>query len=742
MLHSIDQNRRQLAGNLLEQMLESASIPTSTSSATQILDILHQIECGSPPHQSTNNDFQFGVTEFSVSLAMNRMPTIRCLAEITSRRPARKSDIQEAFSIGHDLFAFLAEQFGVSYPLQTFQDIYRLVYDSIDDSATQPHHRFGLAVEWSQTAPPSVKCYFDLFATGRAHAFTKLHTIFRHLGFEKQWLLIDQVAPELGGREFCRGIGIDFSPVKVANCRLYLAGKHFTIERINGFLETFGSSDHPAAVNKFHRLILNSMWPTEPLSSVLVGLVFSALLPADRALVKLDAYLPDLKPDDQASTFAIRALCSSLGVASDGYDRMLGIVTDHRDLGATQALQQFLSLDLLGGGKTKINAYFRPFGLETPHLAPQHRPRGKSDVVGSVDQSIRRTISWIEGQRPTQYPEAIHRMYFPRTLGFTGRTDLQKGWVFQCALICDALLQAAGSGFEIDWDGITDDIRRLVDARCHQIRGGWKYFPDLPELPPDADDLAIILQLLVRSGYDSIGTLCDDPIRILFEQNSAGDGSFSTWIVDKTECNELTRTMLDAIETKWGNIPDVEVIANLLYALVIYDADRFAAEIALGVEYISGRQKPDGSWHSSWYCGPYSGTFACARAISVAQPQHHSLSGAARFLEGCQRDDGGWGNQETTATDTALALMALICLHGSVAIDAVTIRRAITYLTGHQSPHGTWPRSPFIQMDTNRTVTLAGNSQPQIITYGSQTITSALCLKALSMARPVIRDLD
>ncbi len=356
-------------------------------------------------------------------------------------------------------------------------------------------------------------------------------------------------------------------------------------------------------------------------------------------------------------------------------------------------------------------------------------------MVEEIDRAIRRTICWLEDQRADRYPEATHRMYFPRALGFTGSSDLHEGWVFQRALICDAFLQAAASGFEVDWSGVQSDIDALVDARCRKVPGGWKYFPDLPELPPDADDLAAILQVLIRSGADSTAALSDDPIRLLFEQNSAADGSFSTWIVDRTDRGEITRAMLDAIETHWGDSADVEVVANLLYALTLYDAGRFAAEIERGIEYVSGRQEADGSWRSSWYCGPYNGTCACARAIGAALPQHHTLPKAVRYLETTQRDDGGWGFPESNATDTSLALMTLACLRGSTAVNPASCQRALDYLVAHQSPQGTWPASPFIQMDTNRTLTLRGEGQPRIITYGSQTIASALCLKALSIAR-------
>src|SRR4029077_13050528 len=105
--------------------------------------------------------------------------------------------------------------------------------------------------------------------------------------------------------------------------------------------------------------------------------------------------------------------------------------------------------------------------------------------------------------------------FFPRAAGFSNENEHHEGVVFQTALIDDALVEAARVGFRVNAVGLRADAERLGALRAAN-GGGWRYFPTLPELPPDTDDLAQLLTLFVRMDAPQVD-LCEAPLRLLLE---------------------------------------------------------------------------------------------------------------------------------------------------------------------------------------------------------------------------------
>src|SRR5438874_1446790 len=96
------------------------------------------------------------------------------------------------------------------------------------------------------------------------------------------------------------------------------------------------------------------------------------------------------------------------------------------------------------------------------------------------------------------FDEVRHVMVFPRRLGFIARNSTHVGDLFQRALIADVLAEAdrvLSCGLQVQIDS---EIGYVLESRQRDRIGGWSYFPDLRELPPDADDLAQVMQLLLR----------------------------------------------------------------------------------------------------------------------------------------------------------------------------------------------------------------------------------------------------
>jgi squalene-hopene/tetraprenyl-beta-curcumene cyclase len=319
------------------------------------------------------------------------------------------------------------------------------------------------------------------------------------------------------------------------------------------------------------------------------------------------------------------------------------------------------------------------------------------------------------------FGEARHVMHFPPELGFGGPA-YQRGDIFQRALIADALCDVE-QAWNVNLRPVIDHEIAYLLSRRDTGRGGWSYFSELPELPADADDLAQILQLLHRCGrHAEVKELCSGPVSVLLEDNSHADGSFETWIIPARNRNAREERQAEFARDMWGTGADAEVIANLLYALALIDSDRFGDHISRGVEYLERQQLSNGTWTSTWYHGPFYSLYVCLRLLAHVRPNSNAIPRAAAFLNKSQKADGGWGNP----LDTALGLLSLFQIQTNGELASVS--NACDYLQAHAMPDGSWIDCEFIRMDLGR----AARAEPQIVSYGSRTITTAFVLKALA----------
>ena len=118
---------------------------------------------------------------------------------------------------------------------------------------------------------------------------------------------------------------------------------------------------------------------------------------------------------------------------------------------------------------------------------------------------------------------------------------------------------------------------------------------------------------------------------------------------------------MEFVRDVYGSGPDNEVIANLLYALTLYDRTRFAEIIQRGVAYLEGQQDLDGRWASRWCEGPYYGIYVCLRLLNTGWHSSPAIKSALSFLRKRQLLDGGWGvdGHKSDPLSTALALLGL-----------------------------------------------------------------------------------
>jgi len=374
--------------------------------------------------------------------------------------------------------------------------------------------------------------------------------------------------------------------------------------------------------------------------------------------------------------------------------------------------------DVVGGNEQRLRSQPR---VVLPRSASSSLP-GQRVAWSALDVLLRQ---WRQG-----FGEARHLMVFAAEQGFTARRETQAGDVFARALIADSLCDAAAlAGSSIDsWIAYEADY--LLSTRRPGGMGGWSYFPDLPELPPDADDLAQIMQVLLRAGRrPDVTASCEPALGVLLRDGAHPDGSFETWIIPATGRNAEQQRQAEFVGLAWGLGADSEVMANLLYALALYDRARFTANLAAGSRYIESRQNQDGSWSSSWYHGPFYGVHVCLRLLGTVLPTSPAIARGRRFLREAQRSDGGWGyGGDSDPLNTALALLGLSASAGGhpTPDDVERGARGLTFLEATLDPAHGWADTPLIRMELGR----ASGPPVKILHYGSRTVTAAFVLKA------------
>jgi hypothetical protein len=337
------------------------------------------------------------------------------------------------------------------------------------------------------------------------------------------------------------------------------------------------------------------------------------------------------------------------------------------------------------------------------------------------------------------FPHAVHVMTFPAVEGFRNESERQAGTVFPRALIADALSDANEMLRGLLDPVLAEEVAAAVASRRTGPGQGWAYFPGLSELPPDTDTLAQVLQLLVRNGaWHAIEEHARPHAEQAVHETSDVPGTVATWLLPAAGHTAAQERQREYVHRAWGDTLDTEVIANFLYALALLDPTRYRDFLAAGTSHVAGAMEPGGWWRSTWYQGPYYGTWAALRLL--AQMRWPVPEDSVVFLLRAQRDAGFWTNgvggdgDGSEVLPTALALLGLLAARRAGAsrrgeLDGA-VDRGLAWLTGRCTATADWADEPFIRMDLHR----VGGRPAHIVTWGSPTLTAAYVLKATAAA--------
>ena len=335
----------------------------------------------------------------------------------------------------------------------------------------------------------------------------------------------------------------------------------------------------------------------------------------------------------------------------------------------------------------------------------------------TVDDAVKRALEYLVGQHELSYPDAAHIMGSFSTAQFAKlhqqrqspqerEEKEQKFAEFQCvgavyhvATITEALLDAAEAGYK--------ECRRLADDNAAWLlsqRDGvsWRYFPGFEPLPHDADTLAQVLRIFIRTGHADNAVVRN--ATALAARSAWDDGVVNTWLLDAP-------SERDAANRVWGRGRDdtgrdPEVVANLAHATRLYEQRIGSLPLSPLVDpatrWLIDQQQPMGFWRASWYVGTCYSTYVTVRHLAVLDGHQEEIARAARFLMQAPAPD---------PLNRALAMLALNAAGTAASHDDCHL------LIGSQFPDGSWEAVPWL--DNHARV------------WGSRAVTTALCLQAL-----------
>ncbi|WP_438028050.1 hypothetical protein [Sorangium sp. So ce233] len=340
-------------------------------------------------------------------------------------------------------------------------------------------------------------------------------------------------------------------------------------------------------------------------------------------------------------------------------------------------------------------------------------PRALGDLALADDAGadLRAAVAFLLEAAP--WPESWELQRF----GVLGSREQPVGHWFVRATILMALIEIGDVG---------RDVRADAAALLDEIPAGeLRYFGDFRELPPDADDLAIILQLIAATG--AARERAETWIEVMLA-NVGDDGVVPTWFY-RGPAGPTTPG------AAWAGDDCSAVRLNLLAGLLSFDATRFARLIDANARRVLDAASTDGIQGACFYDGSYTdlaflrfarlyrqhqeGSLDAPRAAEIATVEAAVLS---RML-GSQRLDGGFGTPLCTAA----------CLEGAAmtaAPDPLLIERGLRYLGERQLVDGSWPAEPLY-----RTPMKHGREGH----HQGRALTTALCARGFAAARSRLR---
>ena len=233
--------------------------------------------------------------------------------------------------------------------------------------------------------------------------------------------------------------------------------------------------------------------------------------------------------------------------------------------------------------------------------------------------------------------------------------------------------------------------------------GGWAFEYD-NDLYPDVDDTPMVALALDELGMGRAAVARACRWVAAMQSSNGGWGAFDVdsgceWVYRLPFCD-------------FGRVidpPSVDVTAHAVELLA--HENGYDDVVGRGVDYILREQEADGCWYGRWGVNYVYGVGAALPALAAAgvPPSHPAMRRAIAWLERCQNEDGGFGEDcrsydggdagiawrgrgDSTPSQTAWALLALVAAGEA---QSQCGRRAVAWLCDAQRPDGDWDEELF-----------------------------------------------
>ena len=258
-------------------------------------------------------------------------------------------------------------------------------------------------------------------------------------------------------------------------------------------------------------------------------------------------------------------------------------------------------------------------------------------------------------------------------------------------------------------------IRTVGDwkMKCPDLEpGGWAFEYE-NDYYPDIDDAAVAMIVLARSRrYDEDkNEKIEEALQRAAQWVLGMRSSNGAWAAfDKDNNEELISLIPFSDFGESLDPPSVDVTAHVVEALGYLGRDLGDPIVSQAVRYIQSEQEAEGSWFGRWGVNHIYGTGAVLPALEKVgeNMQADYVIKACDWLVEHQNEDGGWGETcasymddtlrgrgESTASQTAWALMGLVAQGATEEKYHDCIARGVDFLHKTQTEDGTWAEEAF-----------------------------------------------
>lgn len=235
--------------------------------------------------------------------------------------------------------------------------------------------------------------------------------------------------------------------------------------------------------------------------------------------------------------------------------------------------------------------------------------------------------------------------------------------------------------------------------------GGWA-FQYNNHYYPDLDDTALVAwamdQAAAPERYGEAITRACDWLCGMQSRN----GGFAAFDSDNTYyyLNEIPFADHGALLDP----PTADVSARCVALLGRLNQPQYTEPLKRVLDYLRQEQEPNGSWFGRWGTNYIYGTWSVLTALEQTgvDPREAFIRKAVDWLKQVQRLDGGWGEdnysyfdpalaghyQESTPAHTAWALLALMAAGET---DSEAVKAGVAYLLQTQRGDGLWDHAAF-----------------------------------------------